>query len=173
MRWCHAFLILFLPVASMAQTVASPVSGKGVGLGVAGGLAYNATTLQGFNTFKDKASHAWGFFVDIPLLTTFYISPSAMLYETNLGKGKQPVTDIDLNFKFIAPVWKMKLGVGVLGGVSNAEGAYRGHFGGLGYVSYNVFANIDVFAMMQYKYLVRVHQDTHNLHTFLGGMFYF
>ncbi len=158
----------------MAQTNPSTsVSGKGVGLGVAGGLAYSPTTLRGFDTFKDKASHAWGFFVDIPLLPTFYISPAAMLYEANLGKGKQPITDIDLNFKFIAPVWKLKLGVGALGGVSNAEGSYRAHVGGLGYAAYNVFGNIDIFTMIQYKYLFRINQDTHNIHTFLGGMFYF
>src|SRR5262245_51952073 len=119
---------------------------EGVGLGVACGLAYSPSEVDDEDV---GSSFAWGFFVDIPLLATFYLSPAAMLYELDFGNGKQPVTDIDLNFKFIVPVGDLHIGAGVTAGltagVPNDDGNYAGHYGLLGYISYNLLANLDAF----------------------------
>ena len=145
---------------------------KGVGLGVAAGAAWSGTELEGFDD-RDATGLSWGFFVDIPLLNTFYISPAATIYELDLGKGKKPVTDIDLNFKFIVPLYPLKIGAGVTAGITVAEEAYNSHMGLLGYVSYNLVQNLDVFAMTQYKRLIREGQEVDDMHMFAGTMFRF
>jgi hypothetical protein len=177
--------------------VASPrahASAYDVGLGVAGGLAYSPTEVQksASNILKPIGnSFAWGFFVDIPLLATFYISPAAMLYELDLGDGAKPVTDIDLNFKFIVPAGPLHLGAGLTAGLtagaaryttttasgvttSTNETSYSSHVGFLGYLSYNLLANIDAFVLMQYKKILRdTPPNVTDLHGYLGAMFRF
>jgi hypothetical protein len=149
-------------------------SAKGVGLGVAGGLAYSPSKVEGERV---GSSFAWGFFVDIPLLDTFYISPAAMLYELDVGNGKLPVTDIDLNFKFIVPIGDLHVGAGVTAGVTagvpNDDGNYAGHFGLLGYLSYNLIANLDIFVLAQWKQLQRSGGKVDDIHGYAGGMFRF
>ncbi|HET6343760.1 MAG TPA: hypothetical protein VFH51_02460 [Myxococcota bacterium] len=166
-----------------------------VGLGVAGGLAYSPTEVRQSATSLLKPignSFAWGFFVDIPLLATFYISPAAMLYELDLGDGAKPVTDIDLNFKFIVPIGALHLGAGLTAGltagaaretttdpagqtVTTNERQYASHIGALAYLSYNLLANIDGFVMMQYKRILRDDNQPNitDLHGYLGAMFRF
>lgn len=149
--------------------------GEGVGLGVAGGVAYSPTKIGGASQrHVDSSSFAWGFFVDIPLARTFYISPSTMLYSQDFGSGKgSPVTDVDLNFKFIVPISALRLGAGITAGIANSQADYSGHYGALGFLSYNIVSNVDVFAMVQYKQ--RSYRDAfiNNVHSFLGAMFYF
>lgn len=146
-----------------------------VGLGVAAGLNYSWTKLKQGDVERDVGTgFAWGFFVDIPLLDTFYISPAAILYEADLGTGRNPVTDIDLNFKFIVPIRPLRLGAGATVGISNAEGDYQGHYGVLALVSVDVVANLEAFILAQYKRLLRDEaKDTDNLHGFVGAMFRF
>jgi hypothetical protein len=189
--------LLLTMLATMA--VAAPRARAGaydVGLGVAGGLAYSPTEVRESATNLLKPignSFAWGFFVDIPLLATFYISPAAMLYELDLGDGAKPVTDIDLNFKFIVPIGALHLGAGLTAGltagaaretttdpasgqtVSTNERQYASHIGALGYLSYNLVANIDGFVMMQYKRILRDDKQPNitDLHGYLGAMFRF
>src|SRR5688572_11830624 len=97
-----------LPFALVLLTSSAALAdAKGVGLGVAGGFSYSPTKLQEGSAEPVGSALAWGFFVDIPLLETFFISPAAMLYELDLGNGSKPVTDIDINFKFIVPIGGM------------------------------------------------------------------
>jgi len=146
----------------------------GVGLGVAAGMDYYAAKASASSKSLNSASLSWGFFVDIPLLSTFYISPAAMLYQLDMndGKGKQAVTDVDLNFKFIVPLGDLKLGAGVTAGVTSGLTDYKGHWGALGYLSYNLVSNLEAFAMVQYKELFS-DRAIHNIHGYLGGMFRF
>lgn len=148
--------------------------GGGVGLGIAGGGAYAAADLEESEDTAE-ATPVWGFFVDIPLLPTFYISPAAMLYELDLGQGKRPVTDIDLNFKFIVPLGFGRLGAGLTGGITNAEADYAFHYGVLGYASLKLVSNLDAFALVQYKKIIHEELDARvdNVHGLVGGMFYF
>ncbi len=152
---------------------------SGVGLGVAGGVAYSPTKVERAGEREAAGARvAWGFFVDIPLLSTFYISPAAMLYTLRDIDGDghdDAVTDVDLNFKFIVPLGLLKLGAGVTAGLSaGLEEGYAPHYGALGYAAVNLVANLDAFALLQYKKLTR--EDDPGLddwHGFLGAMFRF
>ena len=167
---CAAALLFVIPNQAAAHA-------RGVGLGVAVGGSYSPTDIADDPTKASRtpgSSLAWGFFVDIPLLETFYISPAAMLYELDLGTGKRPVTDTDLSFKFIIPLGDLAIGAGFTVGITNAEADYAGHYGGIASLALKLVPNFGVFAMMQYKKLLRDEKtDIDNLHGFVGGMFYF
>ena len=85
-------------LATIAGTQEAKAHAQGVGLGVAGGGVFSPSTVESGDPKDAKIDvgngFAWGFFVDIPLLETFYISPAAMLYELDLGSGRKPVTDV-------------------------------------------------------------------------------
>ena len=163
----------------MLVAIAAPQSAlagaKGVGIGVAGGLAWSGDEIETSAGITDKvgSGYTWGFFVDIPLLETFYISPAATVYELNLGNANQPATDIDMNFKFMIPLDRLDIGIGVTAGMTIAEQKYHGHWGALAYLGYNLVSNIDVFFMSQYKQLVRTGKEINKLHNFAGLMFRF
>lgn len=160
-------LTLFIGVQSTALAGA-----EGVGLGVAAGAVSSGTELEGFEK-SVGTGFSWGFFVDIPLTPTFYISPATTLYELDLGLGKRPATDVALNFKFIVPIAAIKLGAGVSAGLTVAEEKYMPHMGALGYLSMNLASNLDGFAMVQYKHLIRDVQAVDDIHAHAGLMFRF
>jgi len=144
---------------------------KGVGLGVAGGASFSPNQVSGTNV-HGGTSEAWGFFVDIPLLPTFYIAPSTTLYQVNLGNGKKPVTDLDMAFKFIVPFTIFKAGAGVLVGTTTTEANYKGHYGALGFFSASLLPNLEAFGMVQYKrWMSDPAMD--NVQVLAGGMFRF
>ncbi len=147
---------------------------QGVGLGVAAGVdVYRASPEEGDSTDRE-AGFAWGFFVDIPLLETFYITPATTLYDLDFGTGKVSVTDVDLNFKFIVPLGTARLGGGVTAGLtSGLDEDYYGHYGLLGYFSVNVAGNLEGFALLQYKRIPFQGGSIENTHAFVGGMFVF
>ena len=171
-QYMTALTLLMFAIAAPQNALADA---KGVGIGVAGGLAWSGDELENPQGIMEKvgSGYAWGFFVDIPLTDTFYISPATTIYELNLGNEKKPVTDIDLNFKFIIPLNKLQLGIGVTAGLTIAEQKYHGHWGALGYLGYNIVSNIDLFVMTQYKQLVRTGKEINDLHNYLGVMFRF
>ena len=152
-------LFLFSPAIQARST--------GVGLGVAGGLVYAGGDLD--STSREKIGGGWGFFVDIPLVDYFHISPSTTIYEIDAGNGALPATDVDLNFKFIVPISNLKLGFGLLGGVTVAEQTYQGHWGLLGYMSYRLVSNLELFGMGAYKHVSRHGKNLNDIH-FHGGL---
>ena len=174
---------LITPFVALGVALAVSISTEaradpyGVGLGVAGGV--NIADADGdvdTNTdFDTRTSFAWGFFVDIPLIETFYITPAATLYELDRnGEDSVAITDIDLNFKFIVPIGALSLGVGVTAGLTTGLGDYQPHYGALAYVGFNLIANLDLFVMAQYKRLVTSQDnlpDYNNIHGFGGIMF--
>jgi hypothetical protein len=161
-----ALVIASLGSASRAQAT----DPSGVGLGVAAG----ANLADAENVDLDT-SFSWGFFVDIPLLETFYITPAATVYEIDAGSGKAALTDIDLNFKFIIPLGGMSLGAGVTAGLTTGLGSYEGHFGLLAYFGFKLVPNFELFALGQYKRLPTSGDvpDYNNINVFAGGMFRF
>jgi hypothetical protein len=147
---------------------------QGVGLGVAAGVdIQRGEGLGGEEGVTTDHSVSWGFFVDIPLLETFFITPSAMIYEIDTGDGARPLTDVDLNFKFIVPIGPIRAGGGVTAGLTTGLGDYLGHYGLLGFVSFNLVSNLDAFALVQWKRLAHGSDQYENLHGYLGGMFTF
>lgn len=163
-----AALCLFLPAKKACA------GGENIGLGVAAGVAYSPTHVLKNDLFEPVGdSFSWGFFVDIPLTETFYITPAAMLYKLDLGLGAKPVTDIDLNFKFMVPLGLVRLSPGITVGMTSAEEKYFVHVGALAYVGLNLVANIDIFVMAQYKRVFRAEKNLDDLHGYGGVMFRF
>jgi hypothetical protein len=167
------FLVTFSLLSLDAPAVFAHT--RDVGLGVAAGLSFSPTEVQSARSVEATRvgeGFTWGFFVDIPLLETFYLSPAAMLYELDLGNGRKPVTDIDLNFKFIVPLSAARIGTGFNIGLTNSEQEYQAHVGALGYFAWNFLSNLDVFVLVTYKRLFRdPGPDIDNLHTHAGVMF--
>ncbi len=165
--------------AALAVPEISHANANGVGLGVAGGFAYSGSKVDVKSVKEEVGTRpAWGFFVDIPLLSTFYISPAAMLYKFKnpAGGDDLSVTDVDLNFKFIVPIGDLHLGAGVTAGLSSGlrPSGYDPHYGLLGYLSYNLVANLDGFVLAQYKRLTRESASSvDDIHAFVGAMFRF
>jgi hypothetical protein len=167
-------LAVAICMASLAGGTDARASSENVGLGVAVGAAYSPTHVYKNNILEPVGnSFSWGFFADLPLTETFYISPAAMLYKLDLGAGAKPVTDIDLNFKFILPLGSLHLGPGVTVGLTSAEEKYHLHVGALAYVSYNLVTNMDIFVLAQYKRLFRDNIGLDDLHGYAGLMFRF
>jgi len=162
-------------VCALITAPSAAIAGaQGVGLGVAAGASFSPTTINsGAQSTNVGKGFAWGFFVDIPLLDSFYIAPAAMLYQLDLGNGPKPTTDIDLNFKFIIPIGNLDLGGGVTTGVTHADTDYSFHYGALAYIGYAISKNLEAFALMQYKRIVRTGSDVDTLYGFGGGMFRF
>ena len=152
-------LFLFSPEIQARST--------GVGLGFAGGVVYAGGDLD--SAAREKIGGGWGFFVDIPLVDYFHLSPSTTIYKIDSGNGSLPATDVDLNFKFIVPISNLKLGFGLLGGVTVAEQTYQGHWGLLGYTSYRLVSNLELFGMGSYKHVSRKGKNLNDIH-FQGGI---
>ncbi|MGA2480861.1 MAG: hypothetical protein ABSG63_19115, partial [Spirochaetia bacterium] len=93
---CAVLLILTalacVPLAAQSQTP--------VGLGISLGAAFAEGSTPNISNSGGSTSFNWGFYVDIPLLNTFHITPSSELYRLQ----DQNATDIDLAFKFIVPL---------------------------------------------------------------------
>ena len=157
-------------LVTLAHARSASANARGVGLGVAAGV-----DLYDHQEIDMKTSFSWGFFVDIPLLDTFYITPAAMVYELELpgSDDKVAATDIDMNFKFVVPLHPLSLGFGVTAGLTTGLGDYYGHYGALGYLGWNIVANLDLFAMVQYKRLTAYSEDYNNIHAYGGVMFRF
>lgn len=179
-RYARFLTLLCFICISFGSLPSSLASSENVGIGAAVGAAYSPTHVFQNNIFKPVgSSFSWGFFVDIPLTETFYISPAAMLYKLNLGtaspvgQGSKPVTDIDLNFKFILPLGIVHLGPGLITGLTSAEETYHLHLGALVYVGVNLVSNMDAFVLAQYKRIFRHLQDLDDLHGYAGLMFRF
>jgi hypothetical protein len=168
---------LILCLALFAPQLARAQSAHNVGLGVAVGGAYSQSRIDVNDVRKEVGTRpAWGFFVDIPLLPTFYISPATMLYRfRNAAGGSNAVTDVDLNFKFIVPLSSVRLGAGVIAGLtSGVQEGYAPHYGLLGQASLNLVSNLDAFVLVQWKRLSIEHTDTiDDTHGFVGAMFRF
>ncbi len=170
-RFIFAIALLVATVAAIGDAHAHA---RGVGLGVAAGVNIADADVDEIDA---NTSFAWGFFVDIPLLDTFYITPAATLYEleTNEDGETVAITDIDLNFKFIVPIGFLSLGAGVTAGLTTGLGDYQPHYGALAYVGYNIVANLDLFVTAHYKRLTTgdAIPDYNNVHVFGGTMFRF
>ncbi|MEN0061194.1 MAG: hypothetical protein AAGA48_03535 [Myxococcota bacterium] len=170
-RLIPALTLLAVLVPMQAEAHRPPASpARNVGLGVVAGA-----NLADASELDLDTSFSWGFFVDIPLIETFYVTPAATVYELRQGDTRTSHTDLDLNFKFVVPIKRVSLGLGPTVGVTTGLDQYRGHFGGLGFLSVNVVSNVDLMAMGQFKVLATGDNrpDINNTHVFGGVRFRF
>ncbi len=165
-----ALLVVVVSLAVLAApTVMAQPDRQSVGLGVSIGAAWPEGESSEIQYDDWSTSFNWGFYVNIPLLWTFHLTPSAELYRF----GDINATDISLAFKFIIPVWKLDIFVGVVPGLTTIGDDTLFNIGGLGGVSFNLFSNIDAFLQVKYKIIIQDNENKRVLHANAGLLFRF
>jgi hypothetical protein len=148
---------------------------EAVGLGVGAGIALPSSSLQ--NLSFDPAFN-WGFYTDIPLISSFHISPSALVYKlspSNSGAGSTYATDMTLSFKFMITTPFVEPFFGLSAGLT-ASNTSDPHVGLLGGVSFHLIANLEAFAQATYRIVLRDQMNGGNVHDiqlFAGPLFRF
>src|SRR5688572_568718 len=92
-----SFVFAAVALCAAASPALADQQKRGVGLGIGAGVA--------LPTIKDvsvDAAFSWGFYTDIPLISTFHITPSTIVYRIDPeAGGGVSATDVSLNFKFM------------------------------------------------------------------------
>mgnify|MGYP000344963319 CR=1 FL=1 len=161
-------MAVLVGMLAAAPALAQP-DRQSVGLGVSIGAAWPEGKSSEIQYDDWSTSFNWGFYVNIPLLWTFHLTPSAELYRF----GDINATDISLAFKFIVPAWKLDLFVGVVPGLTTIGDDTLFNIGGLGGVSFNLFSNIDAFVQVKYKIIIQEDENKRVLHANAGLLFRF
>ncbi|MBN2496584.1 MAG: hypothetical protein JXR96_18490 [Deltaproteobacteria bacterium] len=163
-------LIAALAICAIPLSAAAS-SAESVGLGVALGVAFpEGADLKTEVVVDDwDPSFNWGFYVNIPLISTFHITPSAELYQI----GEQNATDISIAFKFIVPIWLLDIYVGVVPGLTTIADIHAMNVGGLVGLSFNMIANLDFFVQAKYKIMFHGDHNVRTLHGHAGVLFTF
>jgi len=112
----------------------------GPGLGVFTGAKFNASG-------DWDLSHNFGFFVDIPLVQTFHITPSADTYTIN----ESAVTDLALAFKFVVPLRFMRPYFAVAPGITTYRNERDIVLSGSVGSYFKLVANLDALVQVEYK----------------------
>jgi hypothetical protein len=159
-----AIVVLFICPSASAQT-----AGDAVGLGVSLGVAFPGGGTASISPTPGEASLNWGFYVNIPLIYTFHITPSSELYKL----GTQNATDMDLTFKFIVPLSRFSLYVGFVPGLTAVKSVTCFHVGVLGGGSFNLVSNLDAFVQVKYAWIFESDRNARVLHVNAGMLFNF
>ncbi len=169
-RLCCTIAVLGL-VVGLSKTAAAQPDKHSVGLGVAVGAAFPEGGEDGEDIQVDNwdGSFNWGFYVNIPLIYTFALTPSAELYKFN----DQNATDIALAFKFIIPLPFMDIYLGFVPGLTTVGDFTGAHVGGVAGVAFNLIANLDIFVQGKYKVLFEGDKNVRVLHANAGVLFHF
>jgi hypothetical protein len=145
-------------------------SATGVGLGVGMGLAVPTAD----EPFKPAA--AWGFYVDIPLNSSFHITPSTLVYRLDRKDGElaEAATDVAISFKFNVPLGRLAAFGGVTAGITSTD-ELAPHVGALVGGSVNLISNLDLFVNVTYRYLIDDGKlnAIHDVQVFAGPLFRF
>jgi len=164
------FVFLLVLVAAMAVApVESHAAGDSVGLGIAVGAAFpqgNTTEIASTNW---QASLNWGFYVNIPLIYTFHLTPSSELYKFN----DQNATDMSIAFKFIVPLSRFDLYAGFVPGLTAVGAVTAPHVGILFGGNFPLISNLDLFVQGKYKFVFEGGQNLRVLHVNVGVLFNF
>ena len=159
-------------VALLAIPAAASSEKSSVGLGVAIGVSFpEGKDTEEVPVDDWAASFNWGFYVNIPLIYTFHLTPMAELYKF----GDQNATDIALGFKFIIPAWVLDLYVGFVPGLTTVGEVTAPHVGGAVGCAFNLFSNLDFFIEGKYKVMFNLDEDTNItvLHANAGILYHF
>ncbi len=172
------FTALCMVIFLMEASVLAAEDGKGarnkqVGLGVIGGAAFPIANSRSY-----KITESWGFYVDVPIISTFHITPAATLYRLDPKDDTTPtnagITDLSMNFKFVIPLPGWKIFIAAMMGASNGlfvnNDFIHLHVGGnLGF-GYRIVSNLDFVLMGQYKLIVDGDQSNLNMIQAMGGL---
>lgn len=164
-------LLITAALAASILAMAAPAAAqkRAVGLGVGAGVA-----LPKIKDVSTDAAFSWGFYTDIPLISTFHITPSTIVYRIDPSEGNAgtAATDVSLNFKFIVPLGPLDLFAGVTAGVTSAQDL-NPHVGALLGGSLNLVSNLDVFANVNYRLVIQDGSNVGTWHIFAGPLFRF
>jgi len=158
-----AFLFL-AGLGVSARSFETPVS-----LGVFVGAALPKGNTASLPDADGVMSLNWGFYVNIPLIHTFTLTPSSELYKL----GSQNATDFDIAFKFIIPLNKFSLYAGFSPGLTAASKVIDPHVGVLAGGAMNLMSNIDGFAQVKYAFIFDGSENIKALHVNAGLIFNF
>ena len=164
-------------IASMIMAVAlvgvfpsaAQASGDSVGLGLSLGPTFPQGSTAQIPSTDWQTSFDWGFYVNIPLIYTFHLTPSAELYKF----GNQNATDMAIAFKFIVPLSRFDLYAGFVPGLTTVANVTAFHVGALAGFSLKLVSNLDFFTQVKYKFLFEGDQNIRVLHVNAGVLFNF
>jgi len=146
-------LVILFSVSLFAENKAA-----GVKLGVAAGWSYSDMPTKDNMKIDDHNNVIWGFYVDIPLISTFNLVPSALLYKVNLNDQELSTTDISLSAKFKVPLARLTAYVLATGGLTqiqlSATDGISAHVGAGAGVSLNLVSNLSFFAEGNYRMIL-------------------
>jgi hypothetical protein len=150
------YLFLMYWVCFLAQTAHA----EAVGLGFGAGVAYSPSSTQKLldevrTRVKAGQSVTWGFFVDIPIIKFFTVTPAAAVYQLHMPQGFVPFTDLEMHFKFLIPLAIVKFGAGAILGATTASTHIGMHFGGGAYLYGSILPNIQLFLQAKYQRFIR------------------
>jgi hypothetical protein len=168
MKRVMAISLAIALVLTAGSALAGP-SKDSVGLGVSFGAAFPQHKTDEIQFDDWDTSFAWGFYVNIPLIWTFHITPSAELYKFNDANA----TDINLAFKFIIPASILDIYVGIAPGLTTVMDDTLFNVGGVLGVSFNLFSNLDMFVEAKYKILIEGDSNVRVLHACAGMLYHF
>ncbi len=157
-------LVLLVLLAIAASTGAFAQTGSAA-LGVGAGFVVPPPAVDGG---RDPA-FAWGFHVNIPILSTLHLSPSSEIYRS----GDTYATDNALSFKFMIPLSGWSPYFGVAPGLTAWGGDVSTHVGALGGVTVPLVSNLGAYAQYKYKVLFRDATNTRYSHVSAGLIFSF
>ena len=146
------------------------VSAQTVGLGPMIGVALpQGDTTQDIQFDDWEANLNWGFFVNIPLLSTFHLSPSSEIYKL----GDANATDMAMAFKFIVPLTSLDIHAGLVAGLTAVSETIAPHVGILAGLSFDLVSNLDILVATKYKVLFNDGENVRILHAGVGLLFQF
>jgi hypothetical protein len=164
-RWLLPLTLAALALtAGAARVEASP---RDVGLGVAAGIAVPRDEGGAYDLTGN-----WGFYVDIPLLSTFHVTPSTLLYRLQRGGQGFAATDVSLSFKFMVPLGPLAAFAGVTAGLTSTD-RLDPHVGLLGGAQLRILPNVDAFAQVNYRAVLRDDRNIRDVMVYAGPVFRF
>jgi hypothetical protein len=167
--------LLVLPVLAvlLALAAAPPARAQGsaasVGLGVMAGLAFPNGSTADIPSTDWQASFNWGFFVNIPILSTLHLTPSAELYHLAGANA----TDFSLAFKFIVPLSRVDLYAGLVPGLTATAEVTAPNVGVLAGASFPLVSNLDWYAQAKFDWVFQGDRNLRVLHANAGILFLF
>lgn len=165
MRRLLTSLAFLSAVALTAGPAEAVPRGVGLGLGLGAALPHDG---HGFDP-----ALSWGFYVDIPLISTFHITPSTLVYTLKRpGQDGISATDVSLNFKFMVPLGPLELFAGLTAGLTSTQDLDP-HVGGLAGAQFRVLPNVDVFAQANYRVILIGDRNIRDLMIYAGPIFRF
>jgi hypothetical protein len=169
MKLTRAALAIAVLAVAVAFPLAARSSGDSVGLGLSLGVALPQGSTTRIASTDWRPSFDWGFYVNIPLIATFHLTPSAELYKF----ADQNATDMAIAFKFIVPLWRLDLYAGFVPGLTTVADVTAFHVGVLAGGSFRLIANLDLFTQVKYIFLFEGDQSMRGLRINAGILFKF